>query len=318
MRSRAVAVGNDPIAEEAAQEFLLSGGSAVGAVLSGYFSACGGYAGVLLGPLTILVAGTGVGARAFDGRLCQPGRGAKRPRGFLADDPIPDAARIAVPASVAAALVAHAYDGSQKLGAIVKPGVSRAERSGADSRAEILRRIRAVGASALSEPQFVRPMLHAGGLSEGGMITPSDFAAILELDAPAVSRPLEVGSVFEAPWASIAEPARGIGCALCAVDSRGVFVALSYRRTTDGIAIDELELEAPEAAVPVERGVERVSPGTRLLAPAPIAIRCDASGVPVEVVAAPSAVKLVPGEYDSVPLRICRNSTTQQVEGIRQ
>ncbi len=311
MRARALAIGNDPIAEEAAQDFLIAGGSAVGAVLSGYFSACGGYAGVLLGPLTILVAGIGVGARAFDGRVCQPGRGAKRPRGFLLDEEVPAAAKVGVPTSVAAALVAHAYDGSQRLAAIVKPGISRAQRSGADSRAEVLRRVRAVGASALGEPSFVRPMLHVAGQSEGGMITPTDFAAILELDAPAASQMIDGHSVFEAPWAEAAEASQGIGCALCAVDSRGVFAALSYRRTTDGIPIEELELEAPEAAVPVLRGVERVAPGTRIPAPAPIAIRCDESGVPFEVVACPSAVRLDALRSEAPILKIVRDSTQQ-------
>lgn len=318
MKARALAIGNDSIAEEAAQDFLLAGGSAVGAVLTGYFSACGGYAGVLLGPLSILVTGVGVGARAFDGRLCQPGRGAKRPRGFQDGEPIPDAARVAIPTSVAAALVAHAYDGSQKLGAIVKPGIGRAQRGGADSRAEVLRRIRAAGASALAEPFFVRPMLHVGGLSEGGMVTPSDFAAILQLDAPAIVHRVDGGSIVEPPWAATAAAAKGIGCVLCAVDARGVFAALSYRRTTDGIAVDELELEAPDAAVPVERGIERVAPGSRLETPAPIAIRCDESGVPVEVAAAPGALRLEVEDFESAPFRIRRNPSTQQVEEVRR
>src|SRR5688572_32963231 len=109
MKVRSAAIANDSVAEEAAQDFLLSGGSAVGAVLSGFFAASGAYAGVLLAPLSLLVAGVGSGARAFDGRLRQPGRGTKRPRGFKQNEAIPDAARVAVSASVAAAMVAHAY-----------------------------------------------------------------------------------------------------------------------------------------------------------------------------------------------------------------
>ena len=116
MRARALAMSNDPIAEEAAIAQLSQGGSAVGAVLAGFFAAAGGYSGVLLSPLTILVAGIGTGGRAFDGRLRQPGLGTKRPRGFLPEEAIPSAARIAVPASVAAAAVANAYDGAKSLG----------------------------------------------------------------------------------------------------------------------------------------------------------------------------------------------------------
>ena len=43
----------------------LRGDSVVGAVLSGFFAACGAYAGILLGPLSLLVAGVGSGVRAF-------------------------------------------------------------------------------------------------------------------------------------------------------------------------------------------------------------------------------------------------------------
>src|SRR4051812_9922053 len=128
VRARALAISNDPLAEEAAQAQLAQGGSAVGAVLAGFFAAAGGYSGVLLSPLSILVAGIGTGGRAFDGRLRQPGLGTKRPRGFLPDEAIPIAARVAVPAGVAAAAVANAYDGAKSLGSMVKHGILRAER----------------------------------------------------------------------------------------------------------------------------------------------------------------------------------------------
>src|SRR5687768_2202438 len=140
MKTRSAAIANDPVADEAAQEYLLSGGSAVGAVLSGFFAAAGAHSGVLLAPVSLLIAGIGAGARAFDGRLRQPGRGTKRPRGFKATDPIPDAARVSVPTGVAAVLVAHAYDSGQKLGSIMKAGISRAERVGAEGRAGLRRR----------------------------------------------------------------------------------------------------------------------------------------------------------------------------------
>jgi hypothetical protein len=216
---RSAVISNDPIAEEAAQDFMLSGGSAVGAVLTGYFAAAGAYAGVLLAPVSILIGGVGAGARAFDGRLRQPGRGTKRPRGFKAGEAIPDAARVSVPMGVAAALVAHAYDGSQKLGSIMKAGISRAERVGAEGRAQLLRRVRAVGAAALSEPGFVRPMLHIAGPSQGGLITPSDFGPATDIDQPVAERDVEGQGFFEAVWASEPVPdldGLGIGCSLCA------------------------------------------------------------------------------------------------------
>src|SRR5687768_17130658 len=125
MRVRAVAISNDPVAEEAAQSHLTAqGGSAVGAVLTGFFAAAGAYSGVLLSPLTVLVGGIGTGGRAFDGRVRQPGLATNRPRGFLPEETIPTAARVGVPMTVAAAAVAYAYDGGKSLGSLVKARMS--------------------------------------------------------------------------------------------------------------------------------------------------------------------------------------------------
>jgi gamma-glutamyltranspeptidase/glutathione hydrolase len=310
MKPKSAALANDRMVEEVAQDFLLAGGSAVGAVLSGFFAAAGAYAGVLLGPVSLLVAGSGLGARAFDGRLRQPGVGTKRPRGFQAGEEIPDAARVAVPTSVAALLVAHAYDGSQKLASIMRPGITRAERSGAETRAALLRRIRAAGAGAMTEPGFVRPLLKVAGPSQGGLLTPADFGAVPDVDQPAVEA---AGALLEPGWArdELDGTDLGIGGAVVAVDIRGMFAALSYRRTVNGFPLEDLELESPLVAVPVLRGVTRVAPGARLPVPAPIAIR-HRGGVPVEVIASPSALLLNP-ESPSNALQIARNPSTSEV-----
>ncbi len=322
MSTRAAAIANDRIAEEAARDFLAQGGSAVGAALCGFFTSAGGFAGVLLGPVSVLVAGVGAGVRVFDGRLRQPGVGRKRPRGVRAEESVPDAARVGIPVGVAAALVAHAYDGSQKLGSVLKPGIRQATRSGADSRAALLGRIRAVGAAALTEGEFVRAMLRVAGPSQGGMLTPADFSAVPDIDQDAAARMLGDTEVREPGWAMderepVAGSDLGIGYAVCAVDVRGVFAAICYRRVTDGFPLEELELEAPLGAVPVERGVPRVSPGERLPTPAPIAVVCDAAGAPVEVIAAPAARRLEPEHLDTPPLRLRRAADERVVHAVR-
>ncbi|HYQ05199.1 MAG TPA: hypothetical protein VER96_41275 [Polyangiaceae bacterium] len=294
MRLRALAISNDPIAEEAAVAQLGQGGSAVGAVLAGFFAAAGGYSGVLLSPLTILIAGIGTGGRAFDGRLRQPGLGTKRPRGFLPDEPIPPAARIAVPGSVAAAAVANAYDGAKSLGSLVKHGILRAERAGAEGRAEILGRVRSLGQVAFSEQAFSRPFLRLTGPSEGGLVTPADLTNVTDIDHAASTRNVAGSGFLEPPWSEGAvgdslPPELGIGAAVCAVDVRGVFAAAAYFRPADGLEIDDLALLAPYVAVPTQRGVPRQTPGSPLPAPAPIAVRCNENGVPVEVCAEPGA-----------------------------
>jgi gamma-glutamyltranspeptidase/glutathione hydrolase len=291
--SRSVAVADDPIVSEAAEDVLLNGGSALGAVIAGFFAAVGAQSGVLLSPVTVLAAGAGMGARAFDGRCRQPGLGTKRPRGFKDGEEIPLAARVAVPASLMAALVALAYDEQAKVSRLVKTAIKRARDSGADGRAELLERVRAVGAAAVSESSFVRPLMHAGGEASGGLITSTDLRSITNVDGAATYIEKDGSRFAVAPW--IDEAANetltddwGTGHAVCAIDVRGLFAALSYRRVMNGILVEELELEAPPIAVPVLRGVTRVTPGSPIPAPAPLAIRFDDAGAPLEILAAPS------------------------------
>ncbi len=321
MRARALAISNDPLAEEAAQAQLGQGGSAVGAVLAGFFAAAGGYSGVLLSPLTLLVAGIGTGGRAFDGRLRQPGLGTKRPRGFLPEDTVPAAARVAVPAGVAAAAVANLYDGGKSLGSLVKHGILRAERAGAEARAEVLARVRSLGQVALGEQSFMRPFLRLAGPSEGGLITPSDFSSISDIDHAASTRQFDGVDYLEPPWAEAPsdEPLPselGIGAVVCAVDVRGVFAAAAYFRPSDGLELDDLALLAPFVAVPTQRGVTRQAPGSSLPAPAPIAVRCNADGVPVEVCAEPGSRAL---KFGTPPrLSIARDPASREVSSHRR
>lgn len=317
---RFAAISNDPIAEQAAGESLLVGSSALSAVLAGFFAAAGANAGVLLGPISILVAGVGSGVRAFDGRLRQPGLGTKRPRGFRDEDPVPDAAYVAVPGAVAAVAVAQAYGEERALGSTVKYGVQSAQRAGAEARVEILKVVRGMGAAAFSDPAFVRPLLHVAGASEGGLLTSMDFAAVpTDIDVPAAAHP-DVLGWFETPWANdsvIPPDARASEpnipqMAVVAFDARGVAAAISYQRVRDGVGIDELELEAPRAAIPVLRGVTRIAPGERIACPVSIALRFD-GGRPVEVVASPSALRLGAEQLESPQLAIRRDHSTRLV-----
>ncbi len=316
---RAAVIANDPVAEEAAQDFLVSAGSAVGAALAGFFAAAGASSGVLLGPVSVLVAGVGTGARCFDGRMRQPGVGQKRPRGTKANEPIPEAARVAVPVSVPALMVAAAYDGGQKLTSILRAGIQRAKRSGSESRAELLSKVRSYGAGLFVEAGFVRGLLRVAGPSQGGLLGPGDFSAIPQLDVPAVERRVGEASFTEVPWAAEASTlgeahGLGTGYVVAAVDVRGVFAAVAYRRVIDGLFIDEFELEAPLLASPTLRGVARVTPGAPLPAPAPLALVQRADSPVVELIASPGALCLDPAEPG---LRLSRNAETLAVEGRR-
>ena len=255
-----------------------------------------------------------MGGRAFDGRLLQPGAGLKRPRGFVAEEEIPLAAAAAATTAVAAALVAHAYDGGQKLASIVKPGVQRAKQSGADARAELLTRVRSAGAGALGDPRFVRELVKVAGPVEGGTLGQQDFdLASVVIDVPAAETARVDQQVLTVPWENDAvevSPALGRGHAIIAIDVRGVAAGVCFRRVSDGLAVPALELEIPLCAVPVRRGVPRIPPGTRLSAPAPMAITV-VGGSAIEIVALPAASNLATG--GGPKLTLTRDAETRAV-----
>ena len=109
----------------------------------------------------------------------------------------------------------------------------------------------------------------------------------------------------------------GTGHAICSVDVRGAFAVLCYRRVRSGISVDELEMDAPPIAIPVLRGVTRVAPGMSLPSPAPIAIRVDDAGAPLEAVAAPAAPAPTVEALASARLRIRWDATTRRAEIVR-
>jgi gamma-glutamyltranspeptidase/glutathione hydrolase len=319
---RSTVIADDPVAAEAAEDVLLSGGSALGAVVAGFLSAAGAHSGVMLSPITVLSAGAGLGARAFDGRCRQPGLGTRRPRGFKDGEDIPLAARLAVPAALTAAAVAVAYDEQAKVSRLVKSGIRRARDSGADARSEALERVRAVGAGALTETVFTRPLLHAGGESNGGVLTAADLRSIDHIDVAAETREEGGARWVVAPWAfsDVVEPvpeALGTGHAICSVDVRGAYAVLCYRRVMNGVSVEELEMDAPAIAIPVLRGITRIAPGMSLPAPAPIAIRVDEVGSPLEALAAPGASAPTADALSRAKLRIRWDAALRRAEVVR-
>jgi hypothetical protein len=313
VRLRALARSNDPICEAAAAEELARGTSAIDSVLAGYFAAAGAYPGVLLGPVTLLLGGTGTGDRAFDGRVRQPGKNAKRPRGTLPGEEPPPASRVGVPCSVPALAVAVGYGAQATLRRLVQPGVALARERGAEQRAAVLSRVGEVGALAFSEPELSRAMVRAFGAPNGGLVTPGDFARPEGLDVPALLRESST-TLLCAPWAQDAKGAFVRGTTVSAIDINGMFVAAAFECQPEGLYLEELELSAPLFASPTLRGVPRVAPGSVIPAAAPIWISYDAAGAPQELWAAPGATHVA--EAGARRLGIRRNSMTRAVEGL--
>lgn len=294
-------------------DLLAAGATALDAVLAGYFAAAGAYPAVLLGPVTLLLGGTGSGDRAFDGRVRQPGKNAKRPRGTLPGEEPPLAARVGVPSSVPALAIAVSYGAQSSLGRLVQSGVALARERGAERRAAVLARVGEVGALAFSEPEVSRALVRAFGAPNGGALTPADFARPEGLDVPA-SRSAVAGGRLTAPWAGEATAPFARGTIVSAVDVNGLFVAAAFETQPEAAYVEELELSAPLLAVPTMRGVPRVPPAAPLAAPAPIWIDYDSAGSAYELWAAPQAQSV--DEAGARRLGIRRDGAKRTVEAV--
>lgn len=272
---KAVVAATDARVAEAAAA-LLPRASAVDAVVAGVFVAAALSPSVLFGPVQILVGGPGMGLRAIDGRTRQPGRGAPRPRGFVAGDAVPDAARVGVPASVAALAAALAMTASElPLARALAPAVAAAKAEGAKARAEVLARIGRRGATALAEADVAEAVVAAAGRLAGGVVTAEDLAAVSAVEEPC--RVEEGGEraakrrVARAPWSEEGS-ALADTRVVAAADGRGRVAIACYEVTETGVDLPAIECLAPLTAEPVRRGETRVRPGTPLPARAPMAL----------------------------------------------
>ena len=280
-RVTTAAIGTDPSMTEAANAVLVKGGTSIDACIAGFFAAAGAHPGALLGSVVMLVAGTGSGAHLFDGSLVQPGKGAPRPRGYVDDDEIPIAARIAVASTGALVAAAHAHGGSLPMSELATAGIKLARAQRASGRANILRRVAAAGPVALREASFVRSLLDVAGRPEGGNITMED---VNEVQARVTQPVIGEGIVHvEVPSSRHACPPLETRV-MVACDHRSVLAALHCAFDPDGVELAPHEVTASKLAVPVRRGVPRVGPGTPLSLPSPIALLTK-RGVPWAAVA---------------------------------
>jgi Gamma-glutamyltranspeptidase len=275
--ARSLAAASEEEAAQAAAGLLPRHG-AVDAVVAGVFAAAAAHAGVLLGPVQMLVAGAGTGPRAIDGRTRQPGKGTKRPRGFRAEDAIPPASRVAVPALPAALAAALATFGTVTLSRALEPAIEIAKRV-APARAELFVRFRERGPR-LSAGAIGAELVAAGGPMEGGLLTREDLDELRP--EVVVVKPMKLGvrPVLTVPWRGAALQGDGSHAELdarhthvvAAIDGRGTLAIACYEVPLDGVEVAPLQLLAPFAAAPVLRGEPRVRPGAPLAAAAPLAL----------------------------------------------
>jgi hypothetical protein len=188
--------------------------------------------------------------------------------------------------------------------------VALARERGAERRAAALTRVGEVGALAFSEPELSRALVRAFGAPNGGSVTPADFARPTGLDVPAARS----GERLTAPWAAEATAPFVRGASVSAIDVNGMFVAAAFECQPDALYVEELELSAPQLAIPTLRGVPRVAPGAAIAAAAPLWIDYDDSGSPYELWAAPSARGIAEANVRHIGIR--RHSATRTVEPV--
>jgi hypothetical protein len=272
---KATAAASEPRAEEAANHLLAEGGTAADALIAGFLAAAAERPGVLFCPLQALFAGPGAGARAFDGRARQPGRGLPRPRGAVKPDVVPEAALAATPASLGALALLHAYAGRLSLRRIAAPALERTRALGARDRGQVIAKVSRSGPAAVREAGILRPMLAAAGRTVGGLLSQEDLTEVRPESAP--PREAQFGAsrrVLVVPWPEPAEPHRMTEF-VAVVDAAGLLAVLGYAPDDDGVPIPELGVTLPRDAVAVRRGIPRVTPGEPLPCPGPIALGLD-------------------------------------------
>jgi hypothetical protein len=269
---KGIAASSEGVAEEAALHALKLGGTTGDALIAGFFAAAGSRPGVLFSPVQILIAGPGVGVRAFDGRARQPGAGVRRPRGFVRGQEIPAAAYAAVPASISALALLHAHHGELSFARLADDGATIARSMGSSEREALITRAGQYGPSALREAGPLRAILAVAGRVEGGLLSEADFGDV----RPDTALPREVEVTAQRhlllpPWSAPEAPQRTIEV-IAAVDVRGVVGVLAYAPDAEGLPVPELGVSLPRDAVVVRRGIPRVLPGEPLPCPAPIMI----------------------------------------------
>ena len=274
--ARALAAGSDAASQAAAME-MFPRGNAVDAVIAGVFAAAAVHASVLLGPVQMLVHGAGIGTRAVDGRVRQPGLGAPRPRGFRPEDAPPAAARVGTPALPAALAAALAAFGSLSLARVLAPALDLAKPLSL-ARRGVLKHIAERGPT-LAHPKLADDLVRAAGRMAGGALTERDLEAVRPALVSSPARALGSHRVVTAPWG--AEAVRAPSAApvdassvrvLAAVDGKGSLAIACYEVHEQGLVVPELDLVAPSSAAPVLRGKTRAKPGQPASAAAPIAL----------------------------------------------
>lgn len=271
MAQQRAAAASEVHAAQCARE-VLAFGNAVDAVVAGVLVAAAESPSVFLGPVQMLVGGTGAGLRAVDGRVRQPGLGIPRPRGLVASDAVPAAARVGVPALPAALAAALASLGSATMLRVAGEAIARA-RSRSPERAAFIEAFARRGAGVMAEDAIADELTAAAGRASNGALTTEDLESVRPALVGCVERSGEVGGLYFVPWRADGRLDASFTHIVVAADAHGLLAIACYEVSPEGLAVPALGVVAPPFAAPVRRGEVRVRPGEARPAAAPIALR---------------------------------------------
>jgi hypothetical protein len=291
------AASNRPEAAHAATQALalVPGGTcgrAVDAVVAGVLAIACKHGGALLGSGSFLLAGTGEGLLAIDGRARQPGLGAPRPRGFVDVGSVPQAARIATPLLPAALVVTHNGRGERTLTQLANLAIASARSHGGvdDERANSIAAFGREGAGVVRNGTLAEALIRTAARSLGGLLGPEDLEGARPEVAVGTQVDVDGRRWSLVPWAHRAHNALvgsdadatsvdggpdvsviGETAVVAAVDMWGGFALASLSLVPGGAPLEGTGLYAPPLAIPVMRGVARTPAGVAIPSLAPIA-----------------------------------------------
>jgi len=260
-----------PEAQEAADECLKEGGTALDAALAAYFATAGATTWGLFAPVTILVAGHGTGVRAIDGRARQPGQGIDRPVRYNDEEAVPPFAWAAAPATAAAISLAASMFGSQTLTSLARIGARIARKHGAKARATQIERLGASKAWVMQDKSLLAEIAERVPRFEGALLQPADLA--IEGAEVLACDPTEFMAnqpVSRPPWHDPQGPVRAR--ALHLASDRGTLAGVVSEAPVRFIPLFDGEVDLPGLAVPMLKGVPRLRPGSPLPMAAPLAV----------------------------------------------
>jgi hypothetical protein len=255
-------------ARDAAEAVLKEGGSALDAVIAGYFASCGATSWAVFAPIIVGFGGSGDGIKFIDGRVRQAGKSSEKPLRYKSLQQTPPLARLAVPCGLQAISIAFALEGTAKRSALMEFGLKHAKQAQCPHRLQFLKEVKSTAHLAMQSRKLWDEIHERARRVDGGLFSEED----LDTSSPEViSSPTKFLEqkcwVTPSPWMETeipegAEPSQRH--LVMAGDFRGQVAVLQYDEPKEVYPLYGGDLELPVMGIPNIKGVPRFKPGTTI------------------------------------------------------